>query len=409
MALHLPPLTFGPGPHDYAHGLDIAELRRQRAERARSVLRENNVAVMLVAGAPSCRYLTGLRGPEVVPDAWYVLFPVESDPVVFHHAGYERTMPREAPWIKEWRTARSVLRGIAGPEACVEEATKFAQAIRSELVRLQLTDEAVAVVGMNAYFNRALTEAGVKVFSGDDLLLQAMSVKTPEELTCLRMAGAITDRMWESMARGCQAGMTDWELSAIGRAAGTSAGADTVNVVFRSGLLAAERGFKGANQFIVPGDLMYGLVCGTSFLGYKTCVYRTFVVGREPSKQELGWMDRLQERLLAVVDQLRPGNTTRDAAEQFPPASTWGFGDEAEILTIEIGHGIGLYAYEQPVINRQWSVQHPQEIKEGMVVAVEGREGIPGEAAVRLEHMAVVTKDGPRLIDRFNPGITQVG
>ena len=270
-------------------------------------------------------------------------------------------------------------------------------------------EEKTAVMGFNRHFSAALKDAGVNVVPGDDVLLEAMAVKTPEELTCLRMAGAITDRMWDAMARACHAGMTDWELSAIGKEAGRSAGADFVNTVFRSGMLARERGFKGSNQFIVPGDLMFGLVCGTSFLGYKTCVYRTFVVGREATQEEQGWMKSLEDRLAAVISELRPGNLTSDAAEHFPPASTWGLEDEVEVLTAEIGHGIGLHAYEKPAVNRQWSMEHPQEIEEGMVIAVEGREGKPGTSVVRLEQMAVVTSDGPRLIDRYPTGITPVG
>ena len=286
---------------------------------------------------------------------------------------------------------------------------KFAADIKAELDRLQLADEALAVAGISPSFRNALEEAGVTVIPADDILLQAMAVKTPEEITCLRMGGAITDRMWASMARACYAGMTDWELAAVGKVAAVSAGADTVNVGFRSGPLTSERGFKGSNQFIVPGDLIIGQVCGTSFLSYRTCVYRTFVVGREPTKQEIGWMDRLQERLLAVISELRPGNLTSDAAKHFPPASEWGYDDEVEVLTIEIGHGIGMHAYEQPVINRQWSLEHPQEITEGMVVAVEGREGIPRESTVRLEQMVIVTKEGPQLIDRYHTGITPIG
>ena len=120
-------------------------------------------------------------------------------------------------------------------------------------------------------------------------------------------------------------------------------------------------------------------------------------------------MERLEERLLSVIEELRPGNLTSDAAKHFPPASTWGYQDEVEVLTAEIGHGIGLHAYEQPVVNRQWSLDHPQELKSGMVVAVEGREGIIGESTVRLEQMVVITDDGPRLIDRYPTGIIPVG
>lgn len=409
MAEFLPPLTFGPGTFDHHHGIDVAALRTERADRARQVMRQHGVATMLVAGPAACRYLTGLNGPQVTPDTWFVLFPAEHDPVVFHHAGYATTMPAVAPWIREWRVARTLLRGIAGFEASAEESRRFAADITAELDRLGLRGEALATVGFGGRFTDALAASGVNVVDGIDVLLESMSIKTPQEILCLRMAGAITDRMWAAMAHAGRAGMTDDELSAVGRQAGRSAGADSVNAVFRSGPLTEERGYKGANQIIVPDDLMIGLVCGTSYLGYRTCVYRTFVVGREPTAEETGWMERLEERLAAVIDELRPGRTTADAARHFPPASSWGYKDEVEVLTIEIGHGIGLHAYEQPVVNRQWSLEHPQEIKEGMVLAVEGREGRPGDRTVRLEQMLVVTADGPRLIDRFHPGITSIG
>jgi Xaa-Pro dipeptidase len=406
---HLPPLTYGPGAVDWQERIDTAELRRQRAARARQIFGAHGVAVALVAGAPACRYLTGLKGQEVVPDSWYVLFPAEQEPVVFQQAGYVSTMAREAPWIKEWRFARSLLRGLPGADACAEEAGKFAADIRAELERLKLVGEKLAVVGIGTAFRSALVDSGVEVVDGEQLLLEAMAVKTVEELKCLRMAGAITDRMWDAMTRACHIGISDHELAAVGKAAGVSGGADSVNAVFRSGPLTSERGFKGGNQFIVPGDLMYGLVCGTSYLGYRTCVYRTYVVGREPTAEELGWMDRLQERLLAVISELKPGNLTSDAARHFPPAETWGYDDEVQVLTAEVGHGIGLHAYEQPVVNRQWSLNHPQELKAGMVVAVEGREGVIGQSTVRLEQMVVITEEGPQLIDRYPTGITVVG
>ncbi len=405
---YLPPLTFGPGSVDWQHRIDPAELRRQRMERARTILKERGVRAILASGSEYSRYLTGLRGPEFAPDLWYVLFPAESDPIVFAHAGYVVNMPPETPWIKEWRVARSWLRGIPGNAACVYEAAEFAKDVRSELEILHLANEPLAVAGFDAYAWTALGEFCSGVVPGDEIMLEAMAIKTPEEVSCLRMAGAITDRMWSAIARGMHAGMTDSEVAAVGRASGSSAGAERVVAGFRSGPLAHERGMKGTNLFITPGDLLFGNVCGTSYLGYNACSYRTFSVGREPTEDERGWMEELQGRLLGVISELVPGGDTSSAARHFPDAKELGFEKEAELLTIEIGHGIGLHQYEQPVVNRQWSLEFPQEVKEGMVIAVEGRAGIPGLSTVRIEYMVVVTKDGPMLIDRYPTDVIAV-
>ncbi len=405
---YLPPLTFGPGSVDWQHRIDPAELRRQRMDRARATLKENGITAILASGSEYCRYLTGLRGPEFAPDLWYVLFPAESEPVVFAHAGYVVNTPPEAPWIREWRVARSWLRGIPGKAACTFEATEFAKDVQNELEKLHLSDETLAVAGFDSYAWAALGEVCSRIVRGEEIMQEAMAIKTSEEVACLRMAGAITDRMWSAIARGMHAGMTDSEVAAVGRSAASSAGADRAVAGFRSGPLAYERGIKGTNLFITPGDLLFGNVCGTSYLGYNACSYRTFTVGREATKDEKGWMEELQGRLLGVIGELVPGGETSSAARHFPDAKELGYEKEAELLTIEIGHGIGLHQYEQPVVNRQWSLDFPQEVKEGMAVAVEGRAGIPGKSTVRIEYMVIVTKEGPMLIDRYPTEIIQV-
>ncbi|TAN22569.1 MAG: aminopeptidase P family protein [Actinomycetota bacterium] len=405
---YLPSLTFGPGSVDWQQRIDPAQLRRERMERARATLKKNGIPAVLASGSEYCRYLTGLRGPEFTPDLWYVLFPAESDPIVFAHAGYVCNMPPEAPWIREWRVARSWLRGIPGNAACKFEASEFANDIRTELEKLQLSNEVLAVAGFDSYAWSALGEVCDHVVPGDEVMLEAMAVKTSEEIACLRMAGAITDRMWAAIARGMHAGMTDSEVAAVGRSAGSSVGADRVVAGFRAGPLAHERGIKGTNLFITHGDLLFGNVCGTSYMGYNACSYRTFTVGRGPTADEKNWMEELQSRLLGVIGELVPGGETSSAAKHFPAAKDLGYEKEAELLTIEIGHGIGLHQYEQPVVNRQWSLEFPQEIKEGMAIAVEGRAGIPGKSTVRIEYMVIVTKDGPMLIDRYPTDIIPV-
>jgi hypothetical protein len=60
-------------------------------------------------------------------------------------------------------------------------------------------------------------------------------------------------------------------------------------------------------------------------LGYAACLYRQYVVGRRPTAREIGWYDELRDRIDAVIDAIRPGGTTAEAARHFPPASKWGY------------------------------------------------------------------------------------
>ncbi len=395
-------LTFGQTIADWQERINVERLRRERADKARAVLRAHGIPAILAARPENTRYLTGLRGPEFQPQLWYALFFAEGDPIVFHHAGWIHFYPPDAPWITDWRLARAWLSSGPGPEASDAEAKKFAQGISEALAERGLAKEQLAVVGFDGRSQRALAECGIKAIDGWPLMLEATKTKTVDEVNCLKMAFAITDASWYAAWEKLRPGARDTEASEAAKAAAWAAGADEVPAMhFRTGPTSFDRAFERTGRILNHGDLAYASFCSLGYMGYKTCYYRTFSVGREPEQRVKDWYKKLVDRLSRVIDEIKPGNTTADAARHFPPASTWGYRDEAELLTLEIGHGIGLHAYGYPIINRQFSLEHPQPFEAGMTVAIEGREGEPGVGGVRLEDAVVVTKDGAELIDHW--------
>jgi len=135
-------------------------------------------------------------------------------------------------------------------------------------------------------------------------------------------------------------------------------------------------------------------------MGYRVCSYRSFVVGRRPNQKEKNWYKKLYDRVYSVIEEIRPGATTADAAKRLLPASTWGHESEHKMLVSEVGHGIGM-TYDEPVISRIWSFDHPQVFEPGMIIAVECREGGLGYGGVRLEEMVVVTETGHEIISTW--------
>lgn len=395
-------LTFGTSMADWQERIDVQRLRKERAARAREVLRQANVPALLAARPENTRYLTGLRGPEFLPALWYVLFFAEDEPVVFHHAGWIEAYPSQAPWITQWRLARNWLNGGPGEEAADEEAQRFAEGIARELEERGLAGEPLAVVGFDGRAQRALVARGLRTVDGWPFMLEATKIKTVDELSCLKMAYAAADAAWYRMWELLRPGAIDNEVSRASLQAALNAGAEEVPAgKIRSGPISFDRAYEGAGRILTQGDLAYAAFCGITYLGYKTCYYRTFSVGQPPSPQAARWYEELRDRLDRVIDAIRPGATTADAARHFPPASSWGYDDEARLLTLEIGHGVGLHHYGYPIINRQWSLSHPQPFEPGMTIAIEGREGMPGIGGVRLEDTVVVTEDGAQLLDRW--------
>ena len=196
-------------------------------------------------------------------------------------------------------------------------------------------------------------------------------------------------------------------MATVASAAGYEYGAETaVPGGWRTGPNTFDRAFHQSSRIIQVSDLVYGSLCGLIYMGYGTCTYRSFIVGRKPTDKEKDWYKRVLDRINAIIEEIKPGKTTADAAKHFPPASTWGYKEEVELLASEIGHGLGLggggsSGYDMPIINRQWSLKFPQVFEEGMTIAVESREGERRVGGVRLEDMLVVTKDGAEIMDRF--------
>jgi Xaa-Pro dipeptidase len=402
-----PKPTFGPATADWQERINPERLRQYRAERARQIMRKHGIPVMLEAAAANIRYLTALRGYDF-PMVRYVLFFAEGDPVMFEHDGWYHQMPDQAPWIKEWRPARAWLAGAPGPEACQDEAKQMAADIRRELEARGLLGEKVAMGGgVDGIGRQALVEAGLKnIVDSRPIMLEARSIKNVDEINCLKIAAAIVDGVWFRVWETLRPGIQDTDIGTAAVTACYQYGAETgIPGGWRSGPTSFDRGFHQASRILQVGDLVYGSMCGMTYMGYRTCTYRTFIVAREPNAKEKDWYKSVLDRVTAIIDEIKPGNTTADAAKHFPPATKWGYKEECEVLCSEIGHGIGLGGaggnYDIPIINRLWSLKHPQVFEEGMTIAVECREGEDRVGGARLENMVVVTKNGAEVMDNF--------
>ncbi len=408
MAKEAARLTFGPHATDVVEGINVSRMRDERAVKARQALRQHGLPAALVTGSDNVRYLVGIQWGEFQPQLCYVLFFAEHDPVVFAHAGCYHQLPDQCPWVEEWRIGRSWLGGIAGANATAEETALFASEIRDELKARGLAGERLAVIDFDATSWTALRDIGLSTVDGSEWLLDASQTKTVDEINCLKMTASLCSAGFQKALEVLRPGTAQGQVARAATNAIAEAGAEFARARPVSGPLSFERGMTYNDRRIEHGDLVYIAACGTSYLGYAACLYRQYVVGRKPTAREIGWYDELRDRIDAVIDAVRPGGSTADAAQHFPPASKWGYRDEAEVLTVEIGHGVGLVNlggrhahYNRPVINRQWSIKHPQIFEPGMVIAVESLEGEHRVGGVRLEDMVVVTERGAEMIDFF--------
>ncbi len=155
-----------------------------------------------------------------------------------------------------------------------------------------------------------------------------------------------------------------------------------------------------SDRLLRPGDQAFFDIIH-SFMGYRTCYYRTFCVGGA-TRSQLDAYKQCREWLDNAIELVRPGVTTDQIAAVWPTAEDLGFPSEEACFGLQFGHGLGVGLYEAPMISRLHSFDDPVEIEVGMVFALETYcPATDGRSAARIEEEVVVTADGPEILTRF--------
>ena len=209
-----------------------------------------------------------------------------------------------------------------------------------------------------------------KVVDGQQAMMRAREIKSPDEIVLLTQACAMVDGVYQDIFEMLKPGVRESDVVGMAHARLFDMGSEFVEAI---NSIAGERCSPHPHVFsdrlIRPGDQAYFDIIHV-FNGYRTCYYRTFVVGRasqaqrDAFKQSREWMD-------AAIDLVRPGATTDQIAKVWPRAEEFGFADEMDAFGLQFGHGVGVGLHERPIISRLNSLETPEEIQEGMLFALE--------------------------------------
>ena len=279
--------------------------------------------------------------------------------------------------------------------------TGSAAKIAHELRELGLQDEPLGIDMADLVTIEALQRAGVHVTDGSQVLLEARKIKTAEEIALLDQSAGLVDAVYEEIYRMLRPGVYEHEIVARAHQLLFEMGSEQVEAVNAvSGDRCNPHPHVFSDRLLRPGDQAFFDIIH-SFMGYRTCYYRTFNVGGV-SHAQLDAYKQCREWLDAAIALVRPGMTTDKIAEVWPTAEELGFPDEETCFGLQFGHGIGVGLYESPMISRVHSLEHPVELEEGMVFALETYcAATDGRSAARIEEEVVVTATGCDVITRF--------
>ena len=160
-------------------------------------------------------------------------------------------------------------------------------------------------------------------------------------------------------------------------------------------------------RFLKKGDLVV-IDIGCGYNGYQTDKTLSYMFGRPIPDTALQEHFRCVEIQDTMASMLKPGaipsEIYRTVMAGLEPAfltNFMGFGDRRVKF---LGHGIGLWIDETPVIAEGFD----EPLEEGMVFALEPKKGIPDVGLVGIENTFVVTPQGGRSLTGRSKGLIEV-
>ncbi len=396
--------TYGANAVDWEQRIDLDRLRRERLEQLSRKLESSELGAVLSFDFSNIRYMTSTHIGTWAMDKLirFALLPRGGEPIVWDFGSAARHHQLFNPWLDGTKRARagiSTLRGAMHPEAGVAET--LAGNVARELADRGLTGAPLGVDVIEMPVLAALKAEGIEVVDGQQLFMEARRIKTPDEIALLTHACAMVDAAYDELYAFLRPGVRENECVGLVSKVLYDLGSEYVEGVNAiSGERCSPHPHVYSDRLLRPGDPAFFDILH-SHLGYRTCYYRTFAVGSASPAQRDAYT-RCREYMDRAIAMVKPGTTTADIVSLWPRAEEFGFADEEAAFALQYGHGVGLSIWEKPIFSRLVSLDHPEELCEGMVFALETYwPAADGWSAARIEEEVVVTADGCELITKF--------
>lgn len=381
--------------------LDFGKLRSYRLERVRAQLRRHDYGGCVLFDPLNLRYTTDCRNMAVwtLHNAVRYAFIATEGPVVlfdFHNCEH---LSAHLDLIDETRPATAWSYFAAGPKK-QERAGTWAAEIADLVSTHGGGNRRLAIDNCNPEGYRALADLGIEVFDAQGVLEQARSIKSPEELACMRASVAAAEAAMAKMYQELKPGMTENQLWAIMNQVNAALDGEWIETRLLAAGQRCNPWFQESSDAIIQsGDLVSFDTDLIGPFGYCSDISRSFICG--PPNDEQRRLYRLAlEQIQTNMALLRPGLSFRELAEISwkMPASC-----RPNRYSVVV-HGVGLCdEYPSCVYLEDFETGGYDGLFEpGMTVCVESYMGEEsGGIGVKLEQQVLITETGIEEISSF--------
>lgn len=364
--------------------------RREREDRAKMLMSENDMDAILLTGGSSMEYFTGVRWRR-------------------SERTFACVIPREGNtmWISpgfEVDRAKATIGGGANLFLWEEEESPF-KLLAKIFKELKINRGRIGLEETIRYFvSEGLKEAAkdVEFVSANPIVNGCRGIKSAHEIELLRYINNVTHEILKATFSQMKDGMSQRELTSVLSAEYAQRGLREWALVLFGSNAAFPHG-TDKKEVLFPGQMVL-VDTGTEFNGYESDMTRTVIFG-EPSKRQLDAWNAVKNAQSAALEKAAPGVKAEDvdkAARKVIEKS--GFGKGYSLFTHRVGHGIGMEGHEYPYLVKGNKLR----LQPGMTFSNEPGIYIQGELGVRIEDIMYITENGAELLTPEARSMTEI-
>src|ERR1700749_4951106 len=319
--------AFGTMGVDFEERVDYRRLHRYRLGRIKAALETSDLGALLVFDVNNIRYITSTKIGEWERDKlcrFALLTRTSNDPILWDFGSAAVHHKLYAPWLKPENCKAGLIgmRGTVAPAFGLME--RHAKEIASLIREAGVGNMPIGIDLIEPPMMFELQKAGLKVHDGQQVMLEAREIKSADEIALLNRAAAMVDGAYHLIYEQLKPGVRENDIVAEVNKFLYTHGSDDVEAINAiSGERCNPHPHNFTDRMVRPGDQAFFDIL-QSFMGYRTCYYRTLNVGRATDPQRDAYT-KAREWLDNAIERIKPGASTGDISEGFPKAGGFGF------------------------------------------------------------------------------------
>ena len=306
-------------PRIYEDKINFDRMRMYRLKRVKEQLLQNNIGACLLFDPINIRYATDTRNMSMFTMhiiSRYVFIPADGPVILFEYPKCEH-IGEDFCTINEIRIAESWDFFSSGNDV-YKKAKKWAQSI-DDLMKTYVSDNKNLAIDVcdPAGINSLKDNYDYKLFNAQKFLETARSIKSEDEIICMKASLKIAERGVSLMFDKLQANMTEEELWAHFHKINIENGGEWFEArLLASGPRTNPWFQECSNRIVQKGDIVSFDTDMVGAYGYCADISRTFVEGHKLNDEQKKLHNLAIENIEYNENLIKPGITFREFAEK---------------------------------------------------------------------------------------------